>query len=191
MPARRQRSGLGLAIADDATDHQVGIVECRAVRVRERVAELAPLMDRARCLGRHMTGDPARERELAKQPAHPVDIAADRWIDLAVGALEIGVSHDPGAAVARADDIDRVEVPVPDHAIHMGVDEVQPRCGAPMTEQPRLDVLRTQRLPEQRVVEEVDLTGRQVVGRAPVAVDEARVLGTQRTVAHIGWGAIG
>ena len=35
MPARRQRSGLRLAVADDAGDDQVGIVEGGAVGVRE------------------------------------------------------------------------------------------------------------------------------------------------------------
>ena len=47
VPARRERSGLGLAVADHAGDEQVGVVERRAVRVRERVAELAALVDRA------------------------------------------------------------------------------------------------------------------------------------------------
>ena len=48
VPARRERPRLGLAVADDAQDEQVGVVERGAERVRERVAELAALVDRAR-----------------------------------------------------------------------------------------------------------------------------------------------
>ena len=72
MPARRERPGLGLAVADDARDEQVGVVEGGAVGVRERVAELAALVDRAGRLGRDVARDPARERELAEELAQPV-----------------------------------------------------------------------------------------------------------------------
>ena len=61
----RQRAGLGLAVADDAGDDQVRVVEGRAVGVRQRVAELAALVDRAGRLGRDVAGDAAGERELA------------------------------------------------------------------------------------------------------------------------------
>ena len=94
MPARRQRAGLGLAVADDAADDEVGVVEGRAVGVRERVAELAALVDRAGRLGRDVARDAARERELAEEPAHPVRVAGDARVDLAVRALEVGVGDD-------------------------------------------------------------------------------------------------
>ena len=69
MPARRERAGLGLAVADDARDEQVGVVERRPERVRERVAELAALVDRAGRLRRGVARDAARERELAEELA--------------------------------------------------------------------------------------------------------------------------
>jgi hypothetical protein len=40
-----------------------------------------------------------------------------------------------------------------------------------VAEEPRLDVLRPERLGEQRVVHEVDLTDGQIVGGSPVGVD--------------------
>src|SRR5699024_11368919 len=43
--------------------------------------------------------------------------------------------------------------------------------GAPVTQQPGLDVLRTQRFLQQRVVQQVDLPDGQVVRRTPPAVD--------------------
>ena len=78
VPARRERSGLRLAVADDARDEQVGIVERRAERVRERVAELAALVDRSRRLGRDVARDPAGKRELPEEAAQPLFVLADR-----------------------------------------------------------------------------------------------------------------
>ncbi len=70
MPARRQRAGLRLAVADDAGHDETGIVERRAVRMREGIAELAALVDRARGLRGDVARHPARERELAEQLVH-------------------------------------------------------------------------------------------------------------------------
>ena len=69
VPARGERAGLGLAVADHAGDQQVGVVERGAVGVRERVAELAALVDRARRLRRDVARDAAGERELPEQLA--------------------------------------------------------------------------------------------------------------------------
>ena len=52
LPRALERPGLGLAVADDAGDQQVGVVERRAEGVHERVAELAALVDRARAWAR-------------------------------------------------------------------------------------------------------------------------------------------
>ena len=101
MPARGQRPGLGLAVADDAGDDQVGVVERRAVGVRERVAELAALVDRAGRLRRHVAGDAARERELGEEPLHALLVLRDVRVDLAVGAFEIGVGHQARARRGR------------------------------------------------------------------------------------------
>jgi hypothetical protein len=45
MPRRRQRSGLRLAVADNARDDKVRVVECRAISVRQTIAKFAALMD--------------------------------------------------------------------------------------------------------------------------------------------------
>ena len=102
MPAGRQRAGLGLAVADHAGDDQVRIVEGRAVGVRERIAQLAALVDRARRLGRDVAGNAAGKRELREQPLHPLFVLRDVRIHLAVGALEIRVGHQARARHARA-----------------------------------------------------------------------------------------
>ncbi len=45
MPRRGQRCGLRLAIADDAGDDEIGIVEHSPERMTERIAQFAALMD--------------------------------------------------------------------------------------------------------------------------------------------------
>ena len=186
MPARRERAGLGLAVADHAQREQVRVVEHRSIRVQQRVAELAALVDRAGRLGRDVARDPARERELAEQPPQPLLVAGDVRIDLAVGAVEIGARHQAGSAVARAGDVDRAQLARPDRPVHVGVDEVEPRGRAPMSEQPRLDVLGPERLAQQRVVEQIDLPDRQIVRGAPPGVDRFELHCGQRPLARMG-----
>ena len=52
LPRALERPGLRLAVADDGDDDQVGVVERRAEGVRQHVAELAALVDRARASAR-------------------------------------------------------------------------------------------------------------------------------------------
>jgi hypothetical protein len=153
VPGGGERAGLGLAVADDAADEQVGVVECGPVGMGERVAELAALVDRARRLGRDVRGDPARERELPEEPSQAVRVPGDVRVDLGVGALEVGVRDRRRAAVAGAHYVDRVQVPVTDRAVHVRVDEVQAGRRPPVAEQARLHVLRPERLAKERVVE--------------------------------------
>ena len=175
MPAGGERAGLRLAVADDAADEQIWIVECCAVRVSERVAELASLVDRTGSLGRDVRRDPAGERELAEQPAQPFLVLRDLRIDLGVRPLEVGVRHRRRAAVPGTHHVDRVEVPVPDHPVHVHVDEVQARRRPPVAEKARLDVLGLQRLAQQRVLEEIDLPDRDVVRGTPVRVHQVKL----------------
>jgi hypothetical protein len=74
-------------------------------------------------------------------------------------------------------DVEDVEVLLPDDAVEVGVDEVQPRRRAPVAEQARLDAVDLERPLQQRVVVEVDLADRQVVGGAPVGVHLAAQVG--------------
>src|ERR1035437_6297146 len=134
MPAGRQRAGLGLAVADDAANEQVRVVECRAEGMRQRIAELAALMDGARCLRRDVAGNAAWERELAEQLAHALLVLRDARVELGVAALEVRVGDQSRTAVPGADDVDGVEVAGLDLAVHVGVDQVEARRRAPVTE---------------------------------------------------------
>ena len=59
----------------------------------------------------------------------------------------------------------------------MRVQKVESGCRAEVTEEPRLDVLRRERLAQERIVEQVDLADGEVVGRAPVRVEQAQLFG--------------
>ena len=177
MPARRERPGLCLAVADDAGDEQVRVVESGAERVGERVAELASFVDRAGRLGRDVARDPAGERELPEEAPHALLVLRYLGVDLGVRPLEVRVGHEPGAAVAGPRDVDHAQVALLDRPVEMDVEEVESRRRAPVAEQPRLHVLRQQRLAQERVVEEVDLPDGEVVRGAPVRVDAAQLVG--------------
>ena len=176
VPAGRERARLGLAVADDAGDEQLGIVEGSAVRVRERVAEFAALVDRARCLGRDVARDPAGEGELTEELVQPLLVHAHARIDLAVGALEVRVRDERRPTVARPGHVEHLEVARPDRPVEVRVDEVQSRGRPEMPEQARLDVLGRERLAEQRVVEQEHLSNREVVRRTPVRVEKPKLL---------------
>jgi hypothetical protein len=119
--------------------------------------------------------DSSGEGELAEQGAKTVLVLPDRGVDLAVGAFEVGVGHQSWAAVTRPGDEHRVEVALLDRPVQVGIEQVQPRRGPPVPEQPRLDVLRQQWFAEQWVGHEVDLPDREVVRRSPVGVQQLEV----------------
>src|SRR6516162_5506101 len=70
MPARGERPSLRFAIADDAGNDQIGVVERCSVGMREGVAELAAFVNRTGRLRCNMAGDTTREGELGEQALH-------------------------------------------------------------------------------------------------------------------------
>ena len=168
VPRGRGRPGLELAVAHDAGHDQVGVVERGAERFRQRVAELAALVDHARVQRAEVAGEPARPRERPHQPGHPVVIAAEIRIDLGERPVDPLVREVGGRAVADAGDQQDVRVGVDDQPVEAGVHEVDAGAGAPVPQQARLHVLGPQRLLEQDVRAEIDLGGGEVVREAPV-----------------------
>src|SRR5271155_601056 len=103
MPGGRQRAGLGLAVTDHAGDDEIRIVERRAEGVRERVPELAALVDRAGHIRSTVARDTTRKGELLEQALHARTVARYSGVELAVAALQPGVGHQRGTAMAGAD----------------------------------------------------------------------------------------
>jgi hypothetical protein len=119
----------------------------------------------------------AREGELLAQPLEPGEIPRHLGIQLAVRPFEVGIRDHAGPAVARPGDEDHVEVVPLDDAIEMRIYEIESRGRPPMSQQAGLDVLQRQRLPEEGVVQQIDLADGEIVGGTPVGVDRVQVGG--------------
>ena len=171
VPGGGQRPRLRLAVADDAGDEQVGVVEGGAVRVRQGVAELAAFVHRARRLGRVVAWNAAGEGELGEESLQARFILGDLGIDLAVRAFEVRIGDEPGASVTRPGDIDHAQIARLDHTVEVRVDEIQPRRRAEVAEEPPLDVSGGEPFLQERIVVEVDLADREIIRGAPVGVD--------------------
>ena len=191
VPARRHRPGLGLAVPDGAGDDQAGVIEGRTVGMRQRIAELAPLVDRPGRLRRHVARDASGKGELGEKPLQARLVLRDVRIDLAVGAFQIGVGDQRRPAVAGTGDKDHVEVARPDQPVQVRVDEVQARRRAPMPEQPRLDVVTGERLPQKRVVVQIDLADRQEVRCPPVGIQQLLLLDRQGSAQRLSPSPVG
>ena len=75
---------------------------------------------------------------------------------------------------------DRVQVILFDQPVQMDVDECQAGARSPMAEQPLLDVLRLERLAQQRIVLQIDHAERQVVAGSPIGIGFAQFIGIER-----------
>ena len=126
-----------------------------------------------------MAGNTAGKGELLEQPPHPLNIQADIRIHLGVAALQVRVGHQGRSTMAGTDDCEYVAIPGNNDSIQMRVDEIDARRRSPVTQQPRLDVLERERLAQQRIVEQVDLAGGQVIGRSPPGMDTLQLGGGQ------------
>src|SRR5439155_15506708 len=84
VPPGRERSGLRLAIADNAGNQEIRVVEDGAVSMTERVAQLASFMDGTGRFRRHMAGNAAGKGELLEEPLQSWFILCHVGIQLAV-----------------------------------------------------------------------------------------------------------
>ena len=187
LPRPFQRAGLGLAVADHGDGQQVRVVHHRAEGVHQGVPQLASLVDGAGRGHRHVAGDATGSGELPEQPLDAGPVLGDGRVGLGVAALQVAGGHQSGATVTGAGDVDALLAGVLDQPVDVGVDEGETGTGAPVPEQPRLDLVPGQRLAEQRVVLEVDLTDGQVVVGPPPGVDRGDLgLGGRRQNGLVG-----
>jgi hypothetical protein len=180
MPGGGQRPGLGLPISDHAGDDQVGIIEDRAISMQQRIAEFAALMNGTRRLRGRVAWYPPWKRELPDEPQNASRMLRHLRIDFAVGSLKPGVGDHARRAVPWAGDEEDVQILVFDDPIEVDIDEIQTGGRAPVAQQARLHMLESKRLRQERVGQEVDLSDRQVVRRAPPGVHQAQLVGGER-----------
>ena len=102
MPGGRQRTGFRFAVSDHNAHDQIGIVECRAERVRHAVAQLAAFVDRSRNLRRAVAPELAGKRKSPEELEHSRFVLALLRIDLRVRAFQIAVRDHGGRAMSWA-----------------------------------------------------------------------------------------
>src|SRR5208282_4876059 len=124
----------------------------------------------------------SRKRELLEQLSQTFLGLRDIRIELAVSSLEVCVGDQSGPAMPGACDIDHVEIELLDQAVEMKIDEVLPGRSAPMSKQPRLDVLELKRLVQERIRIQIDLPDRQIICRTPIGVHLAQFFRGQRLI---------
>ena len=144
MPTGGERSGFRLAIAHHATSHQIGIVENRAVGMHQGVTQFSAFVDGTGSLRCIVAGNPSREGELLEQLSHAFFVLLNAGIELRVRTFKIGVRHHAGPAMSRPADVNNVEIVLRDQAVEVHIDKVQSRRRTPVTEQPRLYMLKFQ-----------------------------------------------
>ncbi len=84
VPAGGEGAGFRFAVADDAGDDEVGVVEGGAVGVDQGIAELAAFVNGAGGFRRDVAGDAVGPAELAEEALDAVAILFDVGIDLGV-----------------------------------------------------------------------------------------------------------
>jgi hypothetical protein len=77
--------------------------------------------------------------------------------------------------VPRTRDVDHVQIVLPDDAIQMDPRKCLAGVGTPMPQQSILEMLRAERLPEQRIVAQVDHARAKIVAGAPICIDLAKL----------------
>jgi hypothetical protein len=176
---QRGRSAVAALLAFFWTHDQIRVIQCRAIGVREAVAEFAALMDGAGGFRCDVRADVAGKGELLEELLHPLAVFALVRIHLRIAALKIGRPEHARGAVARPRHEDHVEVVALDDPVEMSPYEGQRRAGAPVAKQSVFHVLQLQRLLQQGVVSEVDHPDRQVIACAPPRIDQAQFLAGQ------------
>ena len=128
-------------------------------------------MNGTRGLGSSVAGNAPRKGELLEEALHSGFVLADARIDLGVAALEIGVCHYGRTAVPGTGDEDCALIKLLDDPVHVRINEVEPGRSSPVTKQARFNLFDAERLPEQRVVEQINLTDGKIIGRSPVSIN--------------------
>jgi hypothetical protein len=81
-------------------------------------------VDRSRSRRRDVTGDPPGKRELGEELPETGFVLADVRIDLAVGALKVGMAHERRAAVTGTSDIEHIQVILLDDPVQVNINEI-------------------------------------------------------------------
>src|ERR1700730_2233382 len=119
-----------------------------------------------------MTADSAGKRKKLEKLFQALLVLGSIGIDLRIGSFEVAVGEHGGRTMARSRDVEHVQVVLPDEPVEVHPDEALAGVGAPVAEQPMLDMFGPQRLSQQRIVAQIKHPQGQVITGPPVCVDQ-------------------
>ena len=112
----------------------------------------------------------SREGELLAKLGQSFLILSYIRIYLAVGSFQIGIGNKEVAAVSRSGNINHIQVIFFNGPVHVHIYEILPGNRAPVAYYLFLYMLSLKRFLKQRVVQQVKLCCRKIVGCSPVGV---------------------
>ena len=137
-PCRGDGGLLRLAVAHDGDGEEPGAVERRTERMTQRVAQLAAGVDGAGEHGRAVAGQAMRGGVGAHELREARLVIRERGVPLGERTVQKRAHRAGGAAVARAHHHERRARVRRHEAVDVGVEEVEPRYGPPVSQGPRL-----------------------------------------------------
>ncbi len=117
-----------------------------------------------------MAGNAAGEGKLLEHLFHTFFVAADVRINLAVASVQVGIGNQKVSAVSRPGEQDHIQIVALDGAVAVDVHEILSGYGSPVTDDFFLDLVHGKGFTQQRIVQQVELSGGEIVCRTPVSV---------------------
>ena len=125
----------------------------------DAISEFTALIDGTGSLRRTMAGHAAREAELFEHFCHAGFIFRDVRIEFAVGTIQIIIGDIEVSAVTRTGKKDQIQIITLDRSVQMDKNKILSRNGSPVSDDLLFDHIPGKRLPEKRVLEQVQLAG--------------------------------
>src|SRR3984957_20260158 len=123
--------------------------------MRQAIPQLASFMDRPRRLRRAVASDPTWKRKLLEELLQSSNIFSLVRIHLRIDALKIAVRQRRRGPMSRPGDINQIQIVLLDQTVQMHPHKRLSGVRTPMSQQSVFDLLRLQRLPQQRVLQKI------------------------------------
>ncbi len=131
----------------------------------DAIAQFAALIDGTGGFRCTVGGHAAREGELLEEFGHAGLVLGDIGIHLGIGAVQVIIGNVEIAAVSGTGEQNQVQIIPLDDTVQVDKYEILPRHRAPVAHDLFLDHVQGQRLAQQRVLQQVQLAGGEIVGR--------------------------
>src|ERR1700730_10434752 len=117
-----------------------------------------------------VAADTARERKLPEKLLQSNDVFALVGIDLGIASVQIYRSEYTRCAMAGTGYVNHVQIIFFDNAVQLRPHKGLPGTGSPVAQKAKLDMLNSERLPQQRILSQIQHSENQIATGAPVRV---------------------